>query len=134
MIFKKKPGNKLRARRTPYKRLDGTIRNYDSKLEAKKARELDILLSKGEIKNWSPQFQITIPFRNKSGCMVHCLKHKVDFRVTKNDGNYLLIESKGSYKERREYTIIKNLIKHIWLPENLDYKYEIHYEKKILTL
>jgi hypothetical protein len=93
---------------------------YDSKFEAQYAMSLDWRLKAGDIKAWDRQFPIEI--RNpKTGEFLR--RHKVDFRIHENDGSFTLVETKGF--ETRDWKMIRDEIEVLWLPEHLDYRYEV---------
>ena len=88
-------------------------KRYDSKKEANKAYELDLLKRQGEIKDWKPQHKITINARLDSDFPMitdtdglqlkkenirffHICNYYVDFLIENNDGSieYLEIKSK----------------------------------------
>jgi len=64
---------------------------YQSKSEARFARDLDLRVAAGEIVAWQPQ--VRIPFRAPSGVVVWT--HVVDFQVEHRDGSLELVELKG---------------------------------------
>jgi hypothetical protein len=73
-----------------------------------------------EIKAWNRQFPIQI--RNpKTGELLR--RHKVDFRVHENDGSFTLIETKGF--ETRDWRMIRDEIEVLFLPDHLDYRYQV---------
>lgn len=104
--------------------------NYTSRLEASVAYELDMRKKAGDIKDWQRQFRIDMPIYNSHGELVHTVSHKVDFRVEELDGSFTLVESKGF--ETADYVFRRKLLEKIWLPEHLDYKYEVVREKSRL--
>jgi len=111
----KAPANKYNATSTFY---DGYW--YDSKFEANQAMELDWRKKAGDIRDWERQFKIEI--RNpKTGELLR--NHKVDFRITHNDGSYELIETKGV--ETEGWKAIRIELEVLWLPDHLDYKYTV---------
>lgn len=65
--------------------------SYDSKKEAKKAFELDIMVRSKQIKSWGRQD--TIELFGENGSMV--CKYKPDFTVYHNDGSIEIIEIKS---------------------------------------
>ena len=65
-------------------------RRYASKLEAKRAYQLDMLVKAGEIKGWAPQ--VRVPLHSPCGLVGH---YVVDFLVTCNDGSCRYEEVKG---------------------------------------
>lgn len=88
-------------------------KRYDSKKEARKAYELDMLKKAGEIKDWKPQHKIAINARLDSDYpiltdtdglelkkqnieFIHICNYYVDFLIEHNDGSieYLEIKSK----------------------------------------
>ena len=104
--------------------------NYPSKLEASMAYELDIRKRAGEILDWDRQFKVEMPIYNKHGELVHTVSHKVDFRIHELDGSFTLCETKGF--STADYVFRRNLLEKTWLPENLDYRYEVVREKSRL--
>jgi hypothetical protein len=93
---------------------------YDSKFEAAYAMQLDWRVKAKEIKAWDRQFQIEI--RNpKTGELLR--RHKVDFRIHEKDGSFTLAETKGF--ETRDWRMIRDEIEVLWLPEHLDYRYQV---------
>lgn len=65
-------------------------RQYDSKLEAKFAQELDYRIDLGEIKEVIPQFKIPIVVNN-----VHICVYYIDFKVINKDDSITFFEVKG---------------------------------------
>jgi len=65
--------------------------HYDSKREATKAWELDMLINAGEIKSWERQKKVELFGENGS----HICDYKVDFLVYHNDGLMEFIEIKA---------------------------------------
>lgn len=100
---------------------------YDSKFEASVAKYLDIRKSAGEILDWDRQYKVEMWAYTQGGDKALKKCHKVDFRVHNLDGSYTLLEAKGfetqDYKDRRRW------LEKLWLPENLDYDYEVVYQK-----
>lgn len=78
-------GNKFNARRTGY---HGT--SYMSNKEAEYARNLDLLLSAGEIKSWEKQVKLSLDVNG-----VHIANYYMDFVVTNNDDSLDAVEVKG---------------------------------------
>ena len=66
-------------------------RRYASKLEAKRAQQLDLLVKAGEIKSWKPQ--VRIPLHTGNNKLVGF--YVVDFAVTDSDDNSWYEEVKG---------------------------------------
>lgn len=100
---------------------------YDSKFEASVARDLDIRLKAGEIKDWERQFKVEMWAYDKFGKPAMKLAHKIDFRVHELDGSYTLLEAKGI--ETADYKNRRNWLEAFWLPENLDHTYVVVKEK-----
>jgi hypothetical protein len=112
---KKAAAGKYHAIRCTY---DGFT--YDSKFEALMAMELDWRLKGKDIQAWERQFVIEI--RNpKTGELLR--RHKVDFRITHNDGSYELVEAKGF--ETRDWKMLRDEIEVLWLPEHENYRYTV---------
>ncbi len=103
---------------------------YDSKFEASIAQELDWRLKANEIKDWERQFKVEMWAYNIHGDRVFKKTHKVDFRIHELDGSYTLLEAKGV--ETQDYRDRRNWLTKLWLPENLDHKYEVVKQGKIM--
>lgn len=65
-------------------------RNYDSALECSYAQELDWRIKAKEIKEWIPQFKISLDI---NGC--HIANYFIDFKVILKDGTEEYHEVKG---------------------------------------
>lgn len=117
-------GNKYGAKKTVAK--DGIKR--DSKYEASIADELLLRKKTGDIIDYDSQYKVEIPIYDKNGIIIHTIKHKVDFRVTKKDKSYELWEAKGV--ETDDYKWRKKFLELIWLPEHPDYTYIVLKQKK----
>ena len=63
---------------------------YDSKKEATKAYELDLMLKAKEIKNWERQKTIELRVNDYLIC-----KYRIDFVIEHNDGTLEYLEIKG---------------------------------------
>ena len=107
-------GNKYGAKRQTY---DGY--NYDSKLEAARAWELDQMLVDGEIKAWERQFKVDLYFYNKAGDKIMYKPWKVDFRVEQLDGTFVLEEVKGM--ETEDFRVKRDICSKIWIEDHLDH-------------
>lgn len=103
---------------------------YDSKFEAGVARDLDIRLKAGEIKDWERQYKIEcMPFNAHGDPVPKCkVTHKVDFRVHNLDGSYTLLEAKGI--ETPDYRNRKKWLENFWLPAHPDHDYHVVYQNK----
>ena len=88
--------NKFHAKKTEY---NGRI--YDSKKEAHRSFELDMLEKAGEISNieYQPPFPIVI---NK----VKVCLYKADFKYTEKDGTVIIEDVKG-YKKGSAYAMFR---------------------------
>lgn len=65
--------------------------NYDSKLEATHAYELDMLINIGEVKKWERQHKISLDLNG-----VHIANYFIDFKVWYTDGRIEFHEVKGA--------------------------------------
>ena len=103
-MYKQRYSNKYNAKKTEYNGI-----KYDSKFEAGVARDLDLMLKAGEIKEWERQYRIEcIPYNCHGDPVLKCkVTHKVDFRLHNLDGSFTLMEAKGfesdDYKMRRKW-------------------------------
>lgn len=77
--------NKYNSKRTKY-----NDRYYDSALEAAYAEQLDWLIKAGEVKEWFPQFKLSLDING-----VHIANYFMDFKVVYNDGRIEMHEVKG---------------------------------------
>ncbi len=77
--------NKYNATRTTY----GGY-NYDSKLEASYAMELDWRIKAGEVKEFQRQYRFDLTVNGKTW-----RSYKIDFRVELTDGSFEYVEVKG---------------------------------------
>ena len=118
-----KSGNKYGAIKTEF-----NGKKYDSKFEAGIAQELDLRLKAHDIKAVDAQYKVEIPIYRKDGSIASYVRHKVDFRVTNNDGSYTLLEAKGV--DTTDYKWRRKLLEEIWLPEHPDYDYEVVYQNR----
>ena len=100
---------------------------YDSQFEAGIARDLDLRLHSGEIRAWERQYKVVMWACDSTGAPKLRKTHKVDFRISELDDTYTLLEAKGfdtsDYRERRKW------LESFWLPDHLDYVYEVIYNK-----
>jgi len=81
----KKTGNKYNARSTQY-----NGRNYHSKMEASYAMELDFMKVGGIIKEWIPQYKLSLDINEH-----HIANYFVDFKVIYPDDRIEYHEVKG---------------------------------------
>ena len=79
------PYNKFRAVKQSY---NGHL--YDSKLEAKYASRLDLLIKAKEVQKWERQYKISIDVNG-----VHISNYFIDFKVWLTDGSIEYHEVKG---------------------------------------
>lgn len=114
-FFKK---NKYNAVRTKY---DGY--NYASRLEARQAAELDIMLKAKMIKGWERQYKVEFECLTLDGQKTSLGTHKIDFRVHELDDSYTLIETKGM--ETEGYMLRRRMLEKVWLPVHLDHTYRV---------
>lgn len=123
IIYKPVRRNKYNARKTLAK--DGKVR--DSAFEANVADELAILLAAGEILGYDSQYKVDLSIYDKSGNVVMNKTWKVDFRVHNLDGTFTLLEAKGL--EGDDYKWKRDILINVWLPEHLDYSYEVRKQR-----
>lgn len=97
-------------------------RRYDSKLEARTARDLDLRKASGEFTEIEPQYRIKLYTYLPNGEKVNLFTYICDFRCTKPDGSYHLVEAKGYATE--VYRIKRKLLDYVWLPDHQDYTFE----------
>ena len=81
----KKSGNKYNAESTRY-----GGRNYHSKKEASYAMELDLMKKSGVIKEWIPQFKLSLDIND-----CHIANYFIDFKVIYPDDKIEYHEVKG---------------------------------------
>jgi len=117
-----KRGARIKAKKTVF-----NGRKYDSKFEAAVAHQLEMRKKAGEILDYDSQFKIEMWAYREDGTPAFKKSHRVDFRVHELDGTFTLVEAKGietpDYQERRRW------LENLWLPVNLDYKYEVIYQQ-----
>jgi hypothetical protein len=104
------------------KKTEYSGRKYDSKFEARVAQELDLRMKAGEFTEIQPQFRIKLYCYLPDGSTVDIFTYICDFRCTKPDGSYHLIEAKGMVTET--YRTKRKLLDLVWLPDHLDYTFE----------
>jgi hypothetical protein len=121
-MYRTRYGNKYGAIKTE---LNGY--KYDSKHEASVREELDERLARGEIAAIDNQYKVEIPVYDEKGNYAFTVSHKVDFRVTNLDKTYTLVEAKGVHTS--DYLWRRKFLEKIFLPNNLDYEYEVVYAK-----
>lgn len=110
-FFKKTKYNNVRQTYDGY--------SYMSKLEARQAAELDLMLKGKAIKAWEKQYKVELRAPNgKLLCNYYC-----DFRIEHNDGTFELLETKGF--ETDVYKLKRKLLENLWLPEHLDHIYTV---------
>lgn len=87
--------NKYHAKKTTvfFERLGQDI-SFDSRAEARRARDLELLVKTGHLLTWIPQVSLLIPPASsdtgKTG-----KRHRVDFLAVKKNGEAVFIEEKG---------------------------------------
>lgn len=118
MVYLVRYGNKYGAKKTTY-----NGRMYDSKLEARVAQELDLRMKAGEFLGIVPQYPINLYVYLPDGSKAYLFRYICDFKCEKPDGSFLLVEAKG--KETEMYRTKKKILDLVWLPDHLDYEYEV---------
>jgi len=94
-----------------------------SKLEARVAQELDLRMKSGEFIEVIPQFKIGLYVYLPDGKKADLFNYICDFRCQRPDNSYLLVEAKGV--ETSVFRVKKRILDLVWLPDHLDYEYEI---------
>lgn len=79
--------NKYNARKTSY-----NGRRYDSAMEARAARRLDMLVSTGKLASWKPQVAVVVAWPGTHEVVLRC---RLDFQLTHTDGRVTYLEVKG---------------------------------------
>lgn len=120
-MYRTRTGNKFGAKRTEY-----NGHKYDSKFEASIAQELDLRIRAGEIIGYDKQWKVEIKLYDEQGFHRHTITHKVDFRLHNTDGSFTLLEAKGM--ETSDYRMRRKFLEKFFLPNNLDYDYEVVYQ------
>lgn len=115
MAYRQRSFNKYHAVRQTYNGI-----NYDSKLEASRAYELDMLVKAGQIKSYERQFKVDLYFYDKWGKTIPYKSWKIDFCIENLDGSYTLEEVKGV--ETADYKLKRDMLEKIWLPEHPEYE------------
>lgn len=118
IMYYQKYSSKYNAQKTTYKG-----RRYDSKLEAKVAMLLDQRMQNGEFVEIIPQYRIKLYVYLPDNKRADLFTYICDFRCERPDGSYLLVEAKGM--ETETFKIKKRILDLVWLPEHLNYDYEI---------
>lgn len=118
MVYYQSHLNKFNAKSTIY-----NGRRYDSKLEAKVAQELDLRMKAGEFIEVIPQYRIKLYVYLPDNKKADLFTYICDFKCTKPDGSYLLVEAKGM--ETELFKVKKRILDLVWLPDHPDYDYEI---------
>ncbi len=114
MYTQKTYHNKYKAIRQTYNGV-----NYDSKLEASRAYELDMLVKAGQIKGYERQYKVELYYYDAKGQRYNSKSWKIDFRVENNDGSFTLEEVKGL--ELPDFKFKRELLENVWLVDNLDH-------------
>ena len=118
LIHQEKRRNKYNASKATYQGI-----KYDSTFEATVAAELELMKKANAIKDWERQFKVEMWAHRPDGKPAFKVTHKVDFRVTHNDGSYELIEAKGI--ETADYQMRRKFLEFIWLPMHKDHRYTV---------
>lgn len=118
MYYQTYSKNKYNAKKTVY-----NGRRYDSKLEARVARDLDLRLKAGEFTEIIPQYRIKLYVYLPDGKRADLFTYIVDFKCVKPDGSFLLVEAKGL--EMQAFKVKKRILDLVWLPDHPEYEYVI---------
>ena len=109
----------------PYNSKYGAVRqtyngiNYDSKLEASRAYELDMMIKAKQIKGYDRQYKLELYVYNAAGDKIPFKSWKVDFRVHNLDDSYTLEEVKGM--EMMDFKMKRDICEKVWLPDHPDH-------------
>lgn len=98
-------------------------RRYDSKLEARVARDLDMRKKAGEFVEITPQFRIKLYVYLPDNKPAYLFTYICDFKCERPDGTFLLVEAKGM--ETEIFKVKKRILDLVWLPDHPEYDYEI---------
>lgn len=110
-------GSKYGNKRTEY-----NGKSYMSKYEARVAQELDLRLKAGEFTQIDSQYKIALYTYLPNGEKAVLFNYICDFRCSRPDGTYLLVEAKGHVTEL--YRVKRKLLDLVWLPDHPDYEFE----------
>lgn len=113
MWYQRKNQSKYKSQSTLY-----NGRQYHSKFEASYAYDLDMQKKAGTIKDWEPQFKVSLDVNNK-----HICNYYVDFKVTNNDESIELVEVKGY--ETEVWRLKRKLLEATYLIENPNVSYVV---------
>jgi len=91
-------------------------RIYHSKKEAAYAQELDLRIKAGEVREWTPQFKISLAANGR-----HICTYIPDFLVTFADGSQELHEVKGFATET--YRLKRKILEATYLVEHPEIKF-----------
>lgn len=116
MVYRSTWGNKYGAKRTEY-----GGRKYHSKAEARVAQELDLRMRAGEFTEIEPQYRVKLYCYLPNGEKAYLFDYLCDFRCTKPDGSYLLVECKGAITDT--YRTKRKLLDLVWLPDHPDHEF-----------
>ena len=114
MYSQRSYSNKYKAIRQTYNGY-----NYDSKLEASRAYELDMLIKAKQIKGYERQFKVQLYYYDAKGRRYNTKSWKIDFCVENNDGSFTLEEVKGL--ELPDFKFKRELLENVWLVDNPEY-------------
>ena len=93
-------------------------KQYDSKKEARKAKELDMAQKGGAIKEWQAHYKIEIRVNDKHICDMY-----PDFYVEWSNGDKELIEIKSTITMTPVWNLKRKLLEATYLLEHPDIKY-----------
>lgn len=116
MKYPYNPYSKYGSKKTEY-----NGRMYDSKYEAEIAYELDMRMRAKEFTAIEPQFKIQLYTYDKELKQIPIFKYYCDFKCTKPDGTYLLVEAKGFRTDI--YRAKHKILTQVWLKDNPEYEF-----------
>lgn len=91
---------------------------YQSRAEARYARDLDLRLKAKDIRSWTKQVRVDLVVNGK-----HITSYYVDFRVVHNDGSIEWVEVKGP--ETDVWRIKRRLFEAVYLPAHPNERYAV---------
>jgi len=96
-------------------------RQYHSKKEAQYASELDLRKKANDIREWEPQFKVSLDVNG-----IHIANHYVDFMVYHMDGSKELVEIKGKFLYNADtWRMKRKLLEATYLKENPVVRYTV---------
>lgn len=117
MTYRSRFGSKYGNAKTEY----GGYK-YDSKYEARVAQELELRQKAGEFTSIDRQYRIKLYVYLPDGSKADLFTYVCDFRCTRPDNSFLLVEAKGHVTDT--YRTKRKVLDLVWLPDHPDYEFE----------